>query len=174
MRIDELMWDGYHPIGCTLEWTSCQFVDSLSPKKTNQKSHSCHFIERKKSGPLQWLLTHFIGCRISFSYLCFSPIFFLQLIPHFHWHDTYLSKLIVLTRRNIVNQIKLGFKSNQTPNFWEVFGNKRFINLKHYFQNHNKKNSQTKTKGSIQNQKLNKTNVNMDSSLMEPTFHMGK
>jgi hypothetical protein len=104
----------------------------------------------------------------------FLTNFFLQLIPHFHWHDTYLSKLIVLTRRNIVNQIKLGFKSNQTPNFWEVFGNKRFINLKHYFQNHNKKNSQTKTKGSIQNQKLNKTNVNMDSSLMEPTFHMGK
>jgi hypothetical protein len=31
--------------------------------------------------------------------------------------DTYLSKLIVLTRCNIVKGIKLGFKSNQTPFF---------------------------------------------------------
>jgi hypothetical protein len=54
--------------------------------------------------------------------------------------DTYLSKLIVLTKCNIVKGIKLGFKSNQTPFFWEAFGNKRFTNSKQCFENHIKKN----------------------------------
>ncbi len=80
--------------------------------------------------------------------------------------DTYLSKLIVLTRCNIVNGIKLGFKSNQTPVFWEAFGNKRFTNLKQCFENHTQKNYQKKTKSFVQNQKLDNTNVDMDSLIM--------
>jgi hypothetical protein len=87
--------------------------------------------------------------------------------------DTCLSKLIVLTRCNIVNGIKLDFKSNQTTIFWEAFGNKRFTNSKQCFENHTKKNYQTKPNVMF-TQKLNNPNVDMDSSLMEPTYHSGQ